>query len=127
MIALIKSATTRRFSFFEFSADGVLTGRRCVAKHAHDLLLRQQPAIAQRKQERLADRNSQPSVFIVEVRGGAECLVDRHIGFLCPDPVSENGDVTTPRHAPFGHGDGMPAGSFAKMGPDLVSLETPGG
>ncbi len=41
---------------FEFGAKGVHMGRRGVTKHPHDLMLRQQPAIVQGKQERLADR-----------------------------------------------------------------------
>lgn len=40
---------------FEFGANGILMGRRGVAKNPHNLVLRQQPAIVQGKEESLAD------------------------------------------------------------------------
>ena len=40
---------------FEFGANGILMGRRGVAKNPHDLVIRQQPALFHGKQERFAD------------------------------------------------------------------------
>ncbi len=54
MIELIISATARCISISS-SVPTHSHGRRGVAKNPHNLVLRQQPAIVQGKQERLAD------------------------------------------------------------------------
>ena len=71
-------------------------------------------------------RQSEPSPFIAEVCRSAQCLEDRHLGFLRRDPVSQDGDVPAPRDAPFRHGDGSPAASLAKVYLDLVALQDAG-
>ncbi|MBV2359153.1 hypothetical protein KUH32_05150 [Thalassococcus sp. CAU 1522] len=51
---------------FKVGANGILMGRRGVAKNPQDLVLRQHRAIVQGKQERLADR-----------QGGLACMFAR--------------------------------------------------